>query len=145
MNGVSDYIDWVSELEPRIFTIVKSSLLDNGILTRYPTLQFVTPGKRYVPSDFPTIWLREIQGVEMGQDLDNTTINEVSENIQVDVISLERQISKRIMGEVVREFKKLRFEISSMPLSHEDDLKAYCFARFSRVIAMGDSQITSNK
>lgn len=137
--------DWVSELEPRIFTIIKTSLLDNGILTRYPTLKFVTPGKSYVPSDFPTVWIREIQGIELGQDLDNTTINAVSENIQLDVISLERQISRRIANEVVAEFKKLRFNMVLSPMSYEDDLKAYCSARFSRVIAMGDSQITSNK
>lgn len=144
MNEVDANIDWVSELESRIFTIVKYSLIENGIMQRYPTLRFVTPDKQYVPSDFPTIWIREIQGIEMGEDLDNTEINAVSENIQVDVISLERQTSINIMNEVVREFKKLRFNISTMPLSSIDDMKHYRFARFNRTIGMNDFQITSN-
>lgn len=142
---MSDCVSWASELEARIFTIVKSSLIDNGIMERYPTLRFVSPGKQYIPSDFPTVWIREIQSIEVGKDLDGTSINAVSENIQVDVISRERQISRNIMNEVVAEFKKLRFNMSFLPISTEDDLKSYCFARFNRTIGMSDSQITSIK
>lgn len=142
---MSDCVSWASELEARIFTIVKSSLIDNGIIERYPTLRFVSPGKQYIPSDFPTVWIREIQSIEVGKDLDGTSINAVSENIQVDVISRERQISRNIMNEVVVEFKKLRFNMSFLPISTEDDLKSYCFARFNRTIGMSDSQITSIK
>lgn len=142
---MSDCVSWASELEARIFTIVKSSLIDNGIMERYPTLRFVSPGKQYIPSDFPTVWIREIQSIEVGKDLDGTSINAVSENIQVDVISRERQISRNIMNEVVVEFKKLRFNMSFLPISTEDDLKSYCFARFNRTIGMSDSQITSIK
>lgn len=142
---MSDCVSWASELEARIFTIVKSSLIDNGIMERYPTLRFVSPGKQYIPSDFPTVWIREIQSIEVGKDLDGTSINAVSENIQVDVISRERQISRNIMNEVVVEFKKLRFNMSALPISTEDDLKSYCFARFNRTIGMSDSQITSIK
>lgn len=139
-----DAVTWTSELGARIFTIVKTSLIDNGIMERYPTLQFVSPDKQYIPSDFPTVWIREIQSIEMGNDLDNTTINAVSENIQVDVISRERQISRKIMCEVVVEFKKLRFNVNALPLSREDDLKAYCFARFNRTIGYNDALITGN-
>lgn len=142
---MSDCVSWASELEARIFTIVKSSLIDNGITERYPTLRFVSPGKQYIPSDFPTVWIREIQSIEVGKDLDGTSINAVSENIQVDVISRERQISRNIMNEVVVEFKKLRFNMSFLPISTEDDLKSYCFARFNRTVGMSDSQITSIK
>lgn len=142
---MSDCVSWASELEARIFTIVKSSLIDNGIMERYPTLRFVSPGKQYIPSDFPTVWIREIQSIEVGKDLDGTSINAVSENIQVDVISRERQISRNIMNEVVVEFKKLRFNMSFLPISTEDALKSYCFARFNRTIGMSDSQITSIK
>lgn len=139
-----DAVTWTSELGARIFTIVKTSLIDNGIMERYPTLQFVSPDKQYIPSEFPTVWIREIQSIEMGNDLDNTTINAVSENIQVDVISRERQISRRVMSEVVVEFKKLRFNVNALPLLREDELKAYCFARFNRTIGYNDVLITGN-
>lgn len=140
-----DAVTWTSELGARIFTIVKTSLIDKGIMERYPTLQFVSPDKQYIPSEFPTVWIREIQSIEMGNDIDNTTINAVSENIQVDVISRERQISRKIMSEVVVEFKKLRFNVNTLPLSREDELKAYCSARFNRTIGYNDALITGNK
>ena len=129
---------WAFGLETEIFSIVKTRIT-RKIGSRYPTLFVTNVGKNTTGATFPCIYIREIGGVEAGKDLERTGINAVAETIQVDVTTNTKQSeAKNILAEVAVIFKKMAFEIVSMPEFNENEEVFRSTARFRRTISATD-------
>ena len=77
---------WAIELGPTIYSIVKAKATEQ-LKDKYPTLNVTDKGESDQPAVFPTVYIHELPGMELGQDLEGQTINAVRETIQVDVTS----------------------------------------------------------
>ena len=88
---------------------------------------------------FPTIYVHEMSGAEKGQTIDGQTINAVTSTYQVDVIvNTQQSDAKKILAIVASVFKRMRFEVISMPDFDSEEKIYRSTARFSRLIAAND-------
>lgn len=88
---------------------------------------------------FPTIYVREMPGTEKGQTIDGQTINAVAATYQVDVIvNTQQSDAKKILAIVASVFKRMRFEVISMPEFDSEEKIYRSTARFRRLIAAND-------
>lgn len=88
---------------------------------------------------FPTIYVHEMSGTEKGQTIDGQTINAVTATYQVDVIvNTQQSDAKKILAIVANVFKRMRFEVISIPEFDSEEKIYRSTARFRRLIAAND-------
>lgn len=88
---------------------------------------------------FPTIYVHEMSGTEKGQTIDGQAINAVTATYQVDVIvNTQQSDTKKILAIVANVFKRMRFEVISMPEFDSEEKIYRSTARFRRLIAAND-------
>ncbi len=125
---------WWSEIEDKVFTYVKSYMVED-----YPNLTCTTKGDNIDNVQMPTLYLHELNPVETGQDLDNTTVNAVISTIEIVVYTNTNESECRaVMSEAISLMKKLRFNVTAFPDVVTQNKVAVAIARFRRVIGNGD-------
>ena len=130
--------NWFSEIESRVFTQISYMLTERDDAP-YPDLKCTTVSQNTVVN-FPTLYLHELQPVEAGNDLDNTTVNAVLSTIEIQVWSNESEKHcKDILTAAIVEMKRLRFNVTMFPNVTTDNKIAWGVARFRRMIGAGDS------
>lgn len=88
---------------------------------------------------FPTIYVHEMSGTEKGQTIDGQSINAVTATYQVDVIvNTQQSDAKKILAIIANVFKRMRFEVISMPEFDSEEKIYRSTARFRRLIAAND-------
>lgn len=129
---------WFMKIEPSVFTIFKTRM--SG---KFPDVFYTTANQDVNERKFPCVFIREVEQVETGNDLDNVTINAVRSSFRVQVFSKTAAENRSIMAEAVLQLKKMRFNVISMPVfaSERDKSVFLSDARFSRIIGGGDRDI----
>lgn len=131
--------NWFAELESKLFTRIKYELcLKEG--APYPKLNCTTVSNSNTPVKFPTLYFHELQPVEEGQDLENTTINAVRETIEIQVFSNKTEKEcKDIMANAISVMKSMSFDVTMFPDTQtRGDRVSFAIGRFKRLIAQGD-------
>lgn len=129
---------WYSTLETRIFDRIKKET-QTKLKTKYPTIFYTSSGQNRGEPVFPTVYIHELSGYEMGQDLAGEDINAVMENIQVEVITNTNQLdAKKIMAEIVDSIKGMRFHVQAMPSFDNGTTYYRQICRCRRVIGNGE-------
>lgn len=129
---------WFSKIFNLVYTKVKNQMIANLNCN----LNFTSGGVNDTPSKFPTVYIAELPGVEIGRDLDNQDINAIEENIRIFVYSNKGQTEcKKIMMEAVLQMKALRFNITAMPLFSQNGNIVNGVATFNRVVGRGDTDM----
>lgn len=126
---------WFSKVFTRVYTTVKSRMSQNLKLK----LNFTSDEVNDTPTVFPTVYVSELPGLEIGRDVDNTGINAIEESIRIYVYcNTGKATCKKIMNEAVLQMKALRFNITSLPAYSQKANIVNGVATFSRVIGRGD-------
>lgn len=129
------------DLETTIFSAVKTKLLAR-LGTTYPNIYVTNSDKTLSTPVFPTVFIRELSGVEQGTTLEGDSVNAVLETVQVDVTSnTSQRDAKKVMMTVSEIFKEMKFNINAMPEFNNDGDIYRSVARFRRVIGANDSLI----
>jgi len=138
--------EWVYDLESKIYSIVKTKAnameVSEGVslIQKFPTLKWTTTDSSSSSANFPCVYLHELGGTEVGQDLVNKTINGVMENIEVTVYTATTQADARlIMACVIEVLKSLRFSVSPMPEFENLSTTYRCICRARRMVGSGDT------
>jgi hypothetical protein len=130
---------WFSKVFNLVYTKVKAQMEANLSAIQF---NFTSGGVNDTPSVFPTVYIAELPGYEIGRDIDNRDINAIEENIRIYVYSNKGQTQcKKIMMEAVLQMKALRFNITSMPLYSQNGNVVNAVATFSRVVGRGDTDM----
>ena len=135
---------WVFDNETRIISNLNSFAIpvleQNFEKMKFQKGTTITNLKsRLTGTIFPTIYVHEMSGTEKGQTIDGQTINAVSATYQVDVIvNTQQSDAKKILAIVASVFKRMRFEVISMPEFDSEEKIYRSTARFSRLIAAND-------
>lgn len=131
--------DWYTNLESKIFTIVKARLKKS-----YADAVFVTIDENNTKTKFPSVLIKEMDGYEQGMDLQGETINALLYTMQITVTSDKtKKEATKIMSDVIPIMKSLRFTLVSLPVVLQDTNKYYSVARFRRMIGSGDTDLVS--
>ena len=135
---------WVFDNETRIISNLNSFAIP-VLKQNFTNMKFqegitITNLKsRLTGTIFPTIYVHEMSGTEKGQTIDGQTINAVADTYQVDVIvNTQQSDAKKILAIVASVFKRMRFEVISMPEFDSEEKIYRSTARFSRLIAAND-------
>lgn len=135
---------WVFDNETRIISNLNSFAIP-VLKQNFTNMKFqegitITNLKsRLTGTIFPTIYVHEMSGAEKGQTIDGQTINAVADTYQVDVIvNTQQSDAKKILAIVTSVFKRMRFEVISMPEFDSEEKIYRSTARFRRLIAAND-------
>ena len=135
---------WVFDNETRIISNLNSFAIP-VLKQNFTNMKFqegitITNLKsRLTGTIFPTIYVHEMRCTEKGQTIDGQTINAVATTYQVDVIvNTQQSDAKKILAIVASVFKRMRFEVISMPEFDSEEKIYRSTARFSRLIAAND-------
>lgn len=135
---------WFSEIESTIYTLLQYVLVEKEDAP-YPTLNCTTSSENESlenVDDFPALYVHLLPPIEMGNDLYNVDTAAINATFELQVFSNEsEQQCREIMNACIREMKKLHFNIAMFPDPQTVSKKYFAIARFSRVIASGDSDI----
>ena len=126
--------NWYADIENRVFTYVK-----HYIQNTYPDLDCTTKGYNIAPTQFPAMYLHELPSVEIGQDLDNISVNGVMSTIEIQMFSdISENECKEMMFEAIGLMKSLRYAVTAFPDVTTNNNIAFGVARFRRAIGNGD-------
>lgn len=126
------------EVESKVYSRIKYGFSEE-IKKQYPDLNFTTNNRALVDPKFPCVYIHLASCAEVGQDLDNTSINGGDYMFQIDVYDNKSQSrADTIMDEIVRIMKSMRFNIPEMPTFDNTQSEYRAVARFERIIGSGD-------
>lgn len=129
--------NWVVDLDNIIYTRIDSKL-EKAFRAKYPDMYVTNSDVNKGVAKFPTIYIHILPNAEVGQDLDNSTINAVMYGMQLEVSSTNQIHVKDIMSELVNIMKSMRFEITAMPEFRNQDTLYRQVCRVRRVIGAND-------
>ncbi len=122
------------DIETTVFSRIKA-ILTSKLKTKYPDITFTTSDKVSSNPKFPNVYVHMLGSQEIGEDLENNTINGVLATFQIETTDNEKQtIAKDVMNEVVGVMKDMRFSVVLMPEFQNTDTAKRCVARFRRTI-----------
>jgi hypothetical protein len=120
-----------------IITRFSSSLMSEFSMTKQSN--FSTNSHNNTNSVFPYVYIHLMPAVEVGNTLDNTVICGGMYTFEIRVTDNKSQSrARRVMAEVVRIMKLLRFSVTSMPYFDNSETTYVQIARFRRVIGADD-------
>lgn len=130
---------WVDDIPTQVLSRLKYDSKMLELQRKYPNFTLTTSDESSTPTKFPTLILRKLESPEVGQDLENTTINGINAGFQIDVIDNEKKRTrvKEIMEEVKRIMKSMRFNLRDAPDMDTNDEKR-SILRATRYITEND-------
>lgn len=130
-------MEWYMELDNRVFTILKTKL-NKKLKTEYADLYITDSDINSSVPSFPNVYFHVLGGIEVGKDLEQTSVNGILFTVQVEVLSKKQADTKLVMSEVLSIFKGMAFEIVTMPEFNNQDNVYRQVARLRRVIGQND-------
>lgn len=122
------------DIETIVFSRIKA-ILTSKLKTKYPDISFTTSDKVSSNPKFPNVYVHMLGSQEIGEDLENNTINGVLATFQIETTDNQSQNrAKDVMNEIVGVMKGMRFSVIAMPESQNTDTSYRCVARFRRVV-----------
>lgn len=131
--------DWIMLLPSVVFSRIKGEFSEE-IKTSYGMTgsNFSTTDSSNKKAVFPFVYVHLLPAVEEAQTLDEASVNGGLFTFQIDVYDNQSQNrARKVMGEIVRILKSMRFNIIAMPELESGDTHR-CIARFRRTIGSGD-------
>jgi len=135
---------WYMEIESTIFTYLQYQLVER-VDAPFPGLNCTTSSQNESIeniTDFPTLYVHLLPPVELGQSLENTDIAAIRATFDLQVFSNKNEAEcRKIITEVIKQMKSLRFNISMLPDPQTANKKYFALTRCTRVVAAGDLDI----
>lgn len=132
-------VEWAFELENLIYSKVKVEAT-KVLKPKFPKIYFTTSNMNKGEPVYPTVYIHELPGTEMGADLNGQDINAVMETLQVEVISDTSQADVSYITKVIASiFKSMRFQIMSMPEFSNGETYYRKIMRCRRIIGNADT------
>ena len=121
-----------------IITTQIKTRVTTKIGSKYPNLSFTDEVSDVQPS-FPNVFIQEINNPEIGNSLENNTINYVDETIQIIVTTnTSKSDVKAVANACILALKEMSFSKTTGPLYSKKNNIHRIDLRFRRVIGGGD-------
>lgn len=133
---------WVEERTSDIYTLVKARARRN-LIAQFPNIKFTTnEGTGANSTQYPTVYIHTVEGTERADDFENNNVNAFRFFFELEVTCSKeqgRESTKRVMAEVLDQFKKLRFTVRTNALYISNTSIDTGIARVSRTIGENDN------
>lgn len=128
--------EWWSNDIAKSFTIVQARVKTN--LPQYEII-FTTENQTYAQAQFPCVFMRPIEGLEMGIEMSSDNVSAFMAGLQIEVYSESTIQTQNIMDECVKQCKRLGYSLNAMPVTtmYETNI-IRSIARFRRCFASDD-------
>lgn len=128
-------------LESKIYTIIKTKV-NKAMKSKYPNISFANEPTSDTPS-FPNVFIQQLQPVETGQDIENSSINALIDTEQIQVTTnTSKAEAKEVAWACIDALKSIRYNVVGMPLYSiqvKENTRIHTYTlRASRVIGSGD-------
>lgn len=131
--------EWIMLLPSAVFSRIKGEFSE-VIKTEYEmsNSNFSTTDSSNKKAVFPFVYVHLLPAMENAFDLERTTVNGGLFTFQIDVYDNQTQYrTRKVMGEIIRIMKRMRFDIVAMPETETKDTYKIT-ARFRRDISKND-------
>ena len=130
---------WSDDIPTHVLSRLKYDSKMLELQKKYTDFTITTSPVSSTNPKFPTLLLQMLESPEVGQDLDNTTVNGINAGFQIDVIDNQKTRTrvKEIMSEVRRIMKSMRFNLRDAQDMDTNDEKR-SILRVNRIIGSGD-------
>lgn len=131
--------EWIMLLPSAVFSRIKGEF-SKVIKTEYEMSDsnFSTTDSSNKKAVFPFVYVHLLPAMENAFDLERTTVNGGLFTFQIDVYDNQTQYrTRKVMGEIIRIMKRMRFDIVAMPETETKDTHRIT-ARFRRNISKKD-------
>lgn len=129
---------WYSQIESSIFTYLQY-MMKNRQNAPYPRLNCTTKSQSTKPSEFPTLYIHNLNPVEMAQDLENDEVNALLSTIEIQVFSnVSEKEANDIMTTAISLMKENRWNVTMFPDPQTSDKISYAIARFRKLVTESD-------
>lgn len=131
---------WTTSISSKVFTIIKAKATTK-LNTKYPDINFTTSSSVSSEPKFPTVYIKQMQGAERGQDLEGTEVNAVLSSFQIEVVTNTNDTDAREVASVVADImKSLRYQMIGEPYADNTSSDTHRnVARYQRIVAFGDT------
>ena len=129
--------NWFALIESNVFTQIEYMLVKRNDAP-FPKLRCTSVSQSEITS-FPTLYLHELQPVEVGMDLTNESVNAVNSTIEIQVWTNTKELDcKNILTQAIFEMKRMGYNVTMFPSVVTDSKIKWGVARFSRIVGSGD-------
>lgn len=130
---------WTSDITSIVFTRIKT-IAKKQLKTKYPDINFTTSSVSSTDPQFPTVYIRRLQGAERGQDLEGTSVNATLCSFQVEVTDNASDTRAQEVADVIYSImKSMRFQSIGEPFADNTQTGVYRnVARYQRIIGYND-------
>lgn len=131
---------WINRIEEDVFSRVKR----DGVIalkSTFPKIRYTAENASDDNAVFPTVFIQELSGSEVGQDITGTSINAIESIFQVDVSDNQqvgKQNCKLVMSKVIESMKSMHYQIKGTPIYRKEEDVWIGTARFTRIIGFND-------
>lgn len=130
---------WFSRITTTVFTRIKS-IVNKKLKSTYPDINFTTSDKSSTDPKFPTVYIKRMQGMERGQDLDGTSVNAMLVTFQVEVTdNISDTRALEVADTCCAVMKSMRFQLVGEPVPDNSNGKFRNIARYQRIIGYNDT------
>lgn len=132
---------WIDQIKARVLSRLKHDEEMQKLQKKYPDFTLVTLPVSSTDPTFPTLLLQQLETPEVGQDLDNISVNGINAGFQIDVTDNTRDNRVRveeIISAAYAVMKSMRFNVRRMPDQDTQDEKRSTL-RATRIIGSGDT------
>ena len=132
---------WIDKIQTQVLSRLKYDEEMQNLQKKYPDFTLVTLTVSSTEPTFPTLLLQQLETPEVGQDLDNVSVNGINAGFQIDVTDNTRDNRVRveeIISAAYAVMKSMRFNVRRMPDQDTQDEKRSTL-RATRIIGSGDT------
>lgn len=131
---------WVFDRQTTIYSRIKA-IGTSKLKKKYPDINFTQDGRVVTSPKFPNVYIKFLQPMESGKDLEGNGINAVNLTVEIDVTvtqSMGMQVCNEVSWIIVDVLKEMCFD-AQMPYFDATSTETYrTIARYSRVIGYND-------
>lgn len=96
---------WTTDIVYKVFAKIKVEC-SKKLKSKYPDIYFTKESKVLKDAQFPTVYLKRMQGAERAQDLEGTSLNGVLSTFQVEVTTNTNDEEAQEVADVVCQIMK---------------------------------------
>ena len=135
-------VSWITDTHAKFYTIAKVRA-ERVLKPLYPDIRFTQDDSAQLEAQFPTVYIHYLQGMETARDMDGSSVNAFSSDVQIDVTVSKAQgktAAEKVINEVVEQYKTLRYALRGTPVMVPtgNDTKQIS-ARMNRLIGADDA------
>lgn len=129
---------WTSDIQSIVFTRIKAEATKQ-LKNKYPNIFFGTSDRASKEPQFPSVYVKRMQGSERGRTLEGSDMNAILSTYQIEVNDNVSENRAQEVADVILDImKSMSYEVVGEPVSDNTEDTYRNIARYRRIIGASD-------